>query len=114
MKRLEDISLKENERKAITEAAAILRSQFPVVQVILFGSKARGDDSPESDMDLLILTSRPVTPPEKEAMTRALFALELERDVVISKVVVPQDSWEHGPYRVLPLHREIDRDGVAA
>ncbi len=114
MKRLQDISLKENDRRAIIEAAAILRNRFPVAQVILFGSKARGDDCPESDVDLLILTHRPISPPEKEAMTRALFNLELERDVVISKIVVPRESWEHGPYRVLPLHREIDRDGVAA
>lgn len=114
MKRLNEIALKETDRAAVMEASRILREGFPVEQVILFGSKARGEDDPESDVDLLILTSRPVSAAEKEEMTRALFDLELRMNVVISKVVIPLEAWERGPYQVLPIRHEVERDGVAA
>jgi len=61
MKTLDQIRLEPNERAAIEAAAAVLREKLPVTQVILFGSKARGDDEEESDIDLLLLTTRPLS-----------------------------------------------------
>ena len=114
MRALDQVRLKENDRRAVERAAAILRERFPVDRVVLFGSKARGDDDAESDIDLLILTSRPVSHAERSRMTEALFGLQLELEVVISKFVVPRAQWEHGLYQVMPIRREIERDGVAA
>jgi len=111
---LDEIHLSDTDRQAVRAAAAILRQQFPVARVVLFGSKARGDDDAESDIDLLILTARPVSRAERSRMTEALFNLELDLGVVISKLVIPLDEWEHGLHRVLPIRSEIDRDGVAA
>ena len=54
MKALADIPLKEIDRRAVADAARLLRSRFPLDQVILFGSKAMGTDTPESDLDLLL------------------------------------------------------------
>ncbi|NNM88559.1 MAG: nucleotidyltransferase domain-containing protein [Phycisphaerae bacterium] len=114
MRTLDDLHIKENDRQAIREATAILRSRFPVRQVVLFGSKARGSDDAQSDIDLLVLTSRPVQQEEKDQMTDALFAVELQRAVVLNKLVVPLEQWEQGLYRVLPIHSEVARDGVLA
>lgn len=114
MRTLNDIPLRDNDRFAIQQAVKILREQFPVEKVILFGSKARGDDDSESDIDLLVLTSRPVAPAERDRMVDAMYALQLERGVVFSRLVVPLAEWDHGLYQVLPIHAEIERDGVAA
>jgi len=114
MRTLDQITLAEKDRDAICKASALLRERFPVERVVLFGSKARGDDDAESDIDLLVLTSRPVSPTEKSKMTEALFDLELDLEVVISKFIVPLDQWEHGVYQALPIRDEIDREGVAA
>ena len=114
MRTLDEISLSENDRQAVMAAAGILRKQFPVERVVLFGAKARGDADAESDIDLLVLTSRPITDADKQAMTEALFDLQLEMEVVISKLVVPLEEWEHGLYQVLPIRQEVEREGVAA
>jgi uncharacterized protein len=114
MRTLDDICLSPTDREAIQRAARILRERFPAEAVILFGSKARGDDDPESDIDLLVLTSRPVSPLEKRRMTDALFDIELELAVVISMLVVPRDQWQHGLYQALPIRRRIEREGAAA
>ncbi len=114
MKTLDQITLSNQDRRAVEAASEILHRQFPVERVILFGSKARGDDDPESDIDLLVLTTRPVSAADKERMTDALFDLQIDRGVVISKLVVPLDDWEHGLYQALPIHWQIEREGVAA
>ena len=57
MKTIDNLSLRDNEKKAIQEATRMLKEKFPVKEVILFGSKARGDDDEDSDIDLLLLTT---------------------------------------------------------
>ena len=114
MRTLDDITLSKKDRQAVEAAAAILRQQFPVESVVLFGSKARGDDDAESDIDLLVLTSRPVTDAEKWRMTDALFDLQLAMEVVISKLVIPLEEWEHGLYQALLIRQEVEREGAAA
>jgi len=112
MRNLNDISLGERDHRAIQAAAATLRELFPVERVILFGSKARGVDDTESDIDLLVLTSRLMSHAEQSGITKALLGLELELDVVISPLIVSTEDWEHGLYQVLPIRHEITRDGV--
>jgi predicted nucleotidyltransferase len=114
MKTLGDISLAETDRQAVLRAADVLRSRFPIAGVILYGSKARGDDAAGSDIDLLVLTDRPVTYREKEEMTRAVYPLELELAVVISLLIMDEQKWKTGLCRAMPIHAEVERDGVAA
>jgi len=111
---LDEIALSSRDRVAILEAVGLLRRKFPVEQIILFGSKTRGDDDEESDIDLLVLTTHKITWRERRAITDALFDLQLAHDVVISTLVISASEWHEGVYLVLPIHEEIDRDGVAA
>ena len=114
MKTLTDIPLNSKDREAIAAAVLVLKEGFPVQSVTLFGSKATGRDDAESDIDLLVLTSRKLTWRERDAVTDALFDVEMAHDVVISTLVLPAEEWEAGPYRVLPIRAEIERQGVAA
>lgn len=113
MKTVADIDLLPRDRQAIDAAVRLLRAQFPIDKVILYGSKATGKDVDESDIDLLLLTSRELSWRERDAITDALFDIQLTYEVVISTLVVPAPAWRTGPYLVLPIHDEIERDGVA-
>ncbi len=112
MKTLAEIQLAPNDRAALERAAAILREQFPIERLILFGSKARGEDKPDSDMDLLVLTREELDGREQSAIVHALFGLEMELGVMFSPVIVAAEEWEHGVSQALPLRQEVDRDGV--
>jgi uncharacterized protein (UPF0332 family) len=85
---LDAIELNPRDLAAIEEAARLLRRTLPVERIVLFGCKARGDDDPESDIDLLVLTARPITRAERHAVTDALFPIQLRHDVVLSTLVV--------------------------
>jgi uncharacterized protein len=50
----------------------------PSAKVILFGSRARGDERKDSDWDILILTSYPVDLEKERKFRNHLYDLELE------------------------------------
>ncbi|MBW2115627.1 MAG: nucleotidyltransferase domain-containing protein [Deltaproteobacteria bacterium] len=102
------------EKHAVIEASKMLRERFPVKKVVLFGSKARGDDDEESDIDLLVLTSRPVSWDERKAINNALYEIQLRYDVIISTLITTATEWNEGTFSVLPIHEEILDQGVVA
>lgn len=111
-KKLDEISLPPHERQAIEAAAKALRENLPVSQVILFGSKARGDSDEESDIDLLLLTSRRLEWEEERKVRDIVYPIQREFDVFFGTVEIPEEEWFHGLYQVMPLRHEVDRDGV--
>ncbi len=112
MKTIVDLTLRDNEKQAILEATRILRERFPVKEVILFGSKARGDSDQESDIDLLVLTTDRLHWKDRHAIVDALFEVEMRHNVVISIVVNTVYDWNEGVCTVLPIHQKIAMEGV--
>ena len=102
------------EARALAEQmrSAVLEVE-PGAQVILYGSRARGDAAPDSDWDLLILLPDQVDQEREDALVRRLFELELDLDVVISAIVYSQEVWATPLRRATPLHQNVTREGVA-
>ena len=67
---------RENEREAIRETTRMLKEKFPVKEIILFGSKARGKSEEESDIDLFLMTKHSYLsqPPSSRSFSTSFFA----------------------------------------
>ncbi len=65
----------------------------PDANVILFGSKARGDSQNDSDWDFLILTSQNASEKFKRIIRENLIDIELEAEEVISTIIFSKDKW---------------------
>ena len=105
--------LTSNERAAVTEYIARIRSRFPdrVLDVILFGSKVRGDADIESDIDLLVLVDTENNEFRSE-LWRVASDVSLDYNVVLSPRVFGQARWAETRRIRLPLYRAIVADGV--
>ena len=111
MRAIEAAKLAQKEYDAILEAARVLKSDLPVSRVILFGSKARGTGDKYSDIDLLILTSCPVTTGLRDSISEHLAEINLENDVMLSSVAVSEQDWANGLIHYMLIHSEVEREG---
>ncbi len=105
-------SLVEADRQTIAEIAAALPAGWPVDTIMLYGSKARGDDTPDSDIDLLVLTGRLLTPEETGRMRGFVRRVGLRLGTWPELYIRTSDEWWHGVYQAAPIRKEIDAEGI--
>ncbi len=67
---------------------------LPDAQVLLFGSRATGTPTDESDWDILILTKDKQPRSIKGLIQDRLFPLSLEFSTFINLIVVQEDEWK--------------------
>ena len=83
-----------------------------LVGIWLFGSKSRGDFSPDSDIDLLVVLKN--QQPEKRWRIREIAAeCSLADDVVFNTHILDQARWQEKMHYQDTRWREIERDGVS-
>jgi predicted nucleotidyltransferase len=81
-------------------------------EVILYGSRARGDNKRDSDWDVMILLNRKnVDKKVEQTFRHHLLDIELEIGVPISVFVYSKSDWE-GKYSVTPLFKSIKKEGI--
>ena len=112
MRSLEQLNLKANEKKALHELKKNLLKKFPDAEIIIYGSKTRGDYEQFSDIDLLILVDSQVNRELKEKITEITYSVELKYDVVFGTIVEKRSFWNSPLANAMPLHWNIDREGV--
>lgn len=112
MKDFKNIKLSKDERRAIKAAATMLKTRFSAKEVILFGSKARGDSDPHSDIDLLLISPNPLHWKEEKAVVEALFDAGMENDVIFSPLFTSSNEWEGGIFKQFLIYQEIIKDGA--
>jgi uncharacterized protein len=84
----------------------------PGAEIILYGSRARGDADRESDWDLLILVEGAVDGERKTAIRHRLYEVEWALDEVLTSIILNSEDWHSPLYRAMPFHHNVERDGV--
>lgn len=105
--------MKQRTAFIINELCVALKNYYrnKLVALILFGSNARGDETSESDIDVLVVLTGHVMPCEEIDRTSHIVAgISLEYNVVISCVFVSENQYKN---EKSPLLLNIRREGVA-
>ena len=105
--------LARTEQQAIESFLARLGAQYPerIFQAILFGSKARGDSQPESDIDILLIADEDEWR-FQHAISDVTSDVSLEYDVLIGPRVIAQARWDEMARERFSLCENVAREGI--
>jgi len=108
------VQLKGRERVAVRQFAERVRAVLgaSLVELRLFGSRARGDAAADTDIDVLVVVSGDRVEAEDRAIDVA-FEVNLACDVYISPRVVTADSLRDPVWRTTLFVQTLEREGVA-
>jgi uncharacterized protein len=91
---------------------ADLQKIEPTIQLILYGSRARGDARPDSDWDLLLLTEKnKLSFEEEDAFRTPVYLAELTIGEAFSLQIFTKYAWENKFY-ITPYYQNIQREGI--
>jgi len=88
---------------------SILSTQ--AIQIVLYGSVARGTADPDSDIDIALFVNKNLTREQEDQLSDLIVDLNLKYDKVFSVVDINQDTylkWKS----VTPFYQNVDREGI--
>jgi DNA polymerase sigma len=101
------------EKTVLERFKALLLKRVGLHKLILFGSRARGNADPHSDMDVVVVLDEPSGEEQRDFVSNCAWEAGFQYGIVVVPVVFFRNEWENGPERHSLLIQAVSREGVS-
>ena len=99
-------------KDVVNQISQAIRRVAPTATAILYGSEARGDARPDSDIDVLILLDGEHRDLKHEdELSGELYEIELATGVLVSPMIMLRKQWENRPFKT-PFYVNVMNEGI--
>jgi predicted nucleotidyltransferase len=105
-------TLSLTDKKLLERCLEAVLGVEPSAEVVLYGSRARGDATVESDYDLLVLVDGEGSMGREERVRDRLYPIELETGAVLTVHLETRQRWNSPLFRAMPFVQVVDREGI--
>lgn len=103
--------MNNTDKKIIEKFKRLLVKKVKVKNLILFGSRARGDNVPYSDMDIFIVVDNLDTETENY-ISDCAWEAGIEEGIVVVPITFSTYEWENSPERSSLLVKAVMEEGI--
>ena len=108
----ENYTFTMSRKEIVNQISQAIRRVDPTATAILYGSEARGDARPDSDIDVLILLEGERRDLKHEdQLAGELYEIELATGVVVSPMIMLRKQWENRPFKT-PFYINVMNEGI--
>lgn len=101
------------EKKVLDTFKSLLSKKVSLHQMILFGSRARGDAYLYSDLDVLIVLDKITDENDMDYVSDCAWEAGFEYGIVVVPIVFTKDEWENSPERYSLLAQAVEKEGIS-
>ena len=106
------MGLLPNEEKALKELKIALAENYQLLDFRIFGSKTKGTDIKDSDLDVMIVLEEH-SPTIESRIDDLIFDVNLKYDCFIVAIFFTRKELEVGPLSESPIYKKIMTEGIS-
>lgn len=112
---LSDLELRmyEKDLKVVDKFKSLVAQRVNILEIRVFGSRARGDATEASDLDILLVVDR-LDHSTERYISDCAWEAGFPEDVVVMPVAITMDTLRNSPVRESAFIRNVYREGIAA
>jgi predicted nucleotidyltransferase len=101
-----------NEKKALDVLKNALTENYKLLDFKIYGSKAKGTDLPDSDLDVMIALDEHSSAIESQ-IDDLIFDINLKYDCFIMAIYFSRKELEVGSLSESPIYKKIQQEGIS-
>lgn len=101
------------EKKVLDTFKTLSSKRVSLHRIILFGSRARGDATPYSDMDIVVVLDETANEQDLDYISDCAWEAGFEHGIVVVPIVFTKDEWENSPERYSLLSQAVEKEGIS-